>query len=137
MIDCIAAEISSLNVIIGIFLGGIPLAYYLFVVRKRLSFLAGIPVAPNNSILFGWTLFSDNAFGIKRQLEDLGPIIQGRALNRNVLVVRDAVLAKQILRDVRGKGFFHNPSPKLIRESTFSLDTGPEVSFVLQIFIND
>lgn len=111
-------------------------AYYFLVAQHRLALLPGIPVAPNNSYLFGWTTFSSSSFEILRLMDRLGPMVQGRALNRNVLSIRDPTLAKKVLKDVKGKGFFHNPAPKLIRQSTFSLDTGPEViSSDLHVFI--
>ena len=81
---------------------------------KRLSFspLSEIPIVPFDSFFMGFT--------------KLGLIFQGKCYGQNILFVADPKIARIALKEVKGKGFFHNANKKLNALSTFSLDTGPE-----------
>ena len=95
--------------VLAVFVLCLALLYYMSVVRWRLPLLTNIPIASNDSVIFGWTTYYSTAFDMLRLMADLGPLVQGRTLNRNVLCIRDPVLAKQVLKDVKGKGFSTTP----------------------------
>ena len=98
-----------------------------FLLWKRKSFtpLPNIPVVKSDSFLNGFTKFRDQR-KMQALFEQLGPVFQGKCYGHNILFVADPHVARVALREVKGKGFFHNANPQLNAPSTFSLDTGPE-----------
>ena len=59
-------------------------------------------------------------------INEKGPIVQFSVMNRKILFIADKTLARTALRDITGKGYFHNATPNIVADSTFSIDTGPE-----------
>lgn len=60
-------------------------------------------------------------------LKEKGPLVQFKVAGQKVLFIADKTIARAVLRDIHGKGYpFHNITPKLVPDNTFSLDTGPE-----------
>lgn len=53
-------------------------------------------------------------------------LLQFFFMNHKILVIGDKKLAKIALKEINGKGFFHNPTPTFVTSGIFSLDTGPE-----------
>lgn len=94
---------------------------------KRLSFspLSEIPIVPFDSFFMGFTKFRQEKTMVG-MFEKLGLIFQGKCYGQNILFVADPKIARIALKEVKGKGFFHNANKKLNALSTFSLDTGPE-----------
>ena len=93
--------------------------------RKNNRILPGIPVVPPNSWLLGFTNWgrTDILFPF---LEKFGPVAQYMSHGHHVVVLADPILAKKALKDIHGKGFFHNPNPSVIETNTFNAQTGPE-----------
>jgi cytochrome P450 len=89
-----------------------------------LKWLKGIPVQEPNSII-GYTDFT-NEKAAKKMLREKGPLAQYQVLGRQVLAIADKELARAALRDITGKGFFHNPTPDLVPSTIFSSDTNSD-----------
>jgi cytochrome P450 len=111
---------------ITLFLGSVALGTLYYYFFPNMPWLPGIPIQEANSIL-GYTKLT-NEQATQKMLREKGPLVQYKAFGRNLLFIADKKLAKTVLRDVTGKGFFHNSTPKLTTSSTFSFDTGPEWS---------
>jgi cytochrome P450 len=103
-------------------------------IRKYFApkYIPGIPILKPNSVL-GFTLIS-NQYVMKEYVEKYGSLLQFQLFGKHVILINDKVLAKKALRDVKGKGYFHNPKPSIIRKSTFTLDTGPDWQMRRNIF---
>jgi cytochrome P450 len=118
----------SLDIVTAIVVVWVSLIMYAcYFVWKRVSFkpIPGIPVVKHDSFLNGFTKFRDE-WTMSSVFEKYGPLVQGKLYGENVLFIADPKLAKLALRDVKGKGLFHNSNKKINALSTFSLDTGPE-----------
>lgn len=92
--------------------------------QHRSQFLKNVPVIESNTII-GFTHFV-KAKVMQTTMDNLGSLVQFTAFFRNILVVNDPVLAKNVLRDVKGKGLFHNFNDHVNPYNLFSFDTGPE-----------
>jgi hypothetical protein len=90
-----------------------------------ISWIAGIPILESNNWLLGFTNFVNHR-AITKMLREKGPVVQFHVLGRPVISVADKTLARKVLRDVNGKGFFHNPTPDVVPPLTVSLDTNAE-----------
>jgi cytochrome P450 len=88
-----------------------------------LKWIEGVPIQKSNSIL-GFTDFTNEK--VKRLLQESGPVAQFHIVGRQILQINDKELARIALRDVTGKGFFHNPTPKIVPSTTFSMDTNAD-----------
>lgn len=66
---------------------------------------------------------------MKKILDERGGVdglIQFSFMKHKILVIGNKNLAKIALKEINGKGFFHNPTPSFVTSGIFSLDTGPE-----------
>ena len=102
------------------------IAFGLLVARKRKQTpFPRIPLIPSNSKLLGFTAFSriDIVFPF---IESFGAIAQFFSYGHHVVIITEPAVAKRALRDINGKGFFHNPNPTVIEPNTFNAQTGPE-----------
>lgn len=95
--------------------------------RKGVSLFPQIPFVSANSMLLGFTKWNDEKFMLKL-MEREGPLVQCFSYGYHLLIINDPILAKKALKDIHGKGFFHNPNPHVIGSNTFNVDTGPEWS---------
>ena len=68
----------------------------------------------------------DDGNVIHELVEKYGPLIQFSLYFHKILVIADKQLAKIALKEINGKGFFHNPTPDWVADSIFSYDTGPD-----------
>jgi hypothetical protein len=107
-----------------VFLSSVALSTRYYYYFSNEPWLAGIPVLEADSVL-GFTKLN-NDVAIMKTLREKGPLVQCRSFGRNLLFVLDKELARKALRDVVGKGFFHNSTPKNTASSIFSFDTGPD-----------
>mmetsp|Transcript_14871 Transcript_14871/g.22365 ORF Transcript_14871/g.22365 Transcript_14871/m.22365 type:complete len:458 (+) Transcript_14871:45-1418(+) len=98
---------------------------YIYVRQTSLSPVPLLPHIPSNSILFGFTKFGNESL-VYRLMEDKGPIQQFISYGRRVILISDPHLARKALRDIHGKGIFHNPNPSVIETNTFNVETGQE-----------
>lgn len=103
------------------------MGYVCYRIWKRVHFkpIQGIPVIKSDSFLNGFTNFRDE-WTMTSIFEQYGPLVQSKLYGQNVLFIADPKLARLALRDVKGKGLFHNSNKIINALSTFSLDTGPE-----------
>lgn len=92
--------------------------------EPRTPMVKDVPVIKSNSIV-GFTHFVKEKF-MQNTMKALGPLAQYTAFFRNILVINDPTLAKNVLRDVKGKGLFHNFNHHVNPYNMFSYDTGPE-----------
>lgn len=90
----------------------------------NIPWLPKVPIQEANNTILGLTTFADHKVGMGI-LRKHGPVAQYAAFGKKVLFIADKELAKSALKDIHGKGFFHNSNPKLNRSSIFSSDTGP------------
>jgi hypothetical protein len=104
--------------------GFVSVAYLLFARNKK--WLPGVPVIQDHWLL-GIQNFVDAA-KMKKILEERGKnlMVQFSFMNLKVLVIGEKTLAKVALKEINGKGFFHNPTPSFVTCGIFSFDTGPE-----------
>jgi cytochrome P450 len=99
----------------------LPLLYFLFPKHK---WLPNIPIKSDHWLV-GLKGF-DNGNVIHELVQKYGPLIQFSLYFHKILVIADKNLAKVALKEINGKGFFHNPTPDWVADSIFSFDTGPE-----------
>ena len=99
--------------------------WYLFLRKKAVQLIPGIPVVPANSRWLGFTQWGETSI-LFPFLEKYGPIAQFVSYGHHVVVLSDPALAKKAMRDITGKGFFHNPNPSVIELNTFNAQTGPD-----------
>ena len=90
--------------------------------------IPNVPIVPSNSI-FGFRDFRSTKQGNGHRVvcdlvERLGPLMQFVFLGLRVVVICDEVLARSALRDVKGKGFIHNPAGGT--PQTLNMDTNAE-----------
>jgi cytochrome P450 len=115
---------SSPSTGLGLFLTSVVASTVYLYYFPNVPWLPGIPVQGGNSIL-GYTKVGNEQAALK-MLKEKGPLVQFKSYGRYLLFIADKELARTALRDVVGKGFFHNSTPKLTTSSIFSHDTGPE-----------
>jgi hypothetical protein len=99
---------------------------FLLVVKKQRSFLPLVPVIQDHWLL-GIANFID-AKKMRNILTTRGKdlLVQFSFMGHKILAIGDRQVAKVALKEITGKGFFHNPTPSFVTSGIFSLDTGPE-----------
>jgi hypothetical protein len=110
---------------LAVCVGSLSVAYLLYA-RSNKKWLPGVSVIQDHWLL-GIQNFVDAA-KMKKILEERGKnlLVQFSFMNLKVLVIGDKALAKVALKEINGKGFFHNPTPSFVTSGIFSYDTGPE-----------
>jgi hypothetical protein len=107
-----------------LFLGSVVASTLYLYYFPNVPWLKGVPVQEPNNV-FGFTKLNDEV-AMMKLLREKGPLVQCKTFGRYMLVITDKILARTALRDVVGKGFFHNSTPKLTTPGIFSVDTGSE-----------
>jgi cytochrome P450 len=104
--------------------------------RQRKKFKS-IPYIPADSIL-GYTatlLPDENVHEVYlRNAEHYGPVYSSSFMWRNIVTICDMRLAKDALRNVVNKGFFHQPNPHMMNKNVLNMDTGAAHSLRRDIF---
>lgn len=123
-LSSVGLDLHSLLLLLSILLFSL---FFLFLLGSRSSHpLPNIPVIRDHW-LFGISNFVD-AKKMKKILTERGKdgLLQFFFMGHKILVIGDKKLAKIALKEINGKGFFHNPTPAFVTSGIFSLDTGPE-----------
>ena len=104
--------------------------------RQRES-IKNIPYIPADSILgYIETLLPDEKVHevYLKNVEHYGPVYSSSFMWRNIVTICDMRLAKDALRNVVNKGFFHQPNPHQILKNVLNMDTGAAHSLRRDIF---
>lgn len=98
--------------------------------------ISGIPQVASDSVLGYSAIFNKPNLHeiLLNNTEIYGGIYQYVYLGYRVVVVTDMLIAKNVLRDVTGKGFFHRPSPNIQRKNVLNMDTNDEWKSRRQLF---
>jgi hypothetical protein len=99
---------------------------FLLIVKRESFFLPNIPVIKDH-----WLLGIQNFIDAKKMRNILTTrgrdgLVQFNFMGHKILVIGDKQVAKIALKEINGKGFFHNPTPSFVTSGIFSFDTGPE-----------
>lgn len=97
--------------------------YYYFYILKS-NWLKNIPII-HNSYFVGIRNFFNGQI-LQKIINKEGLLLQFLFFNKRILVISDKEIAKIALKEINGKGFFHNPTPSFVTDSIFSYDTGNE-----------